>query len=161
MSAMTVGRMKIDNGFEGARYHAVARGKTKASADQVWSLLADVTTWSQWGPWDATTLLEPGSDNPAGVGAVRSINRGRVVSIEEVTDFKPGRRLAYKLRSGLPLRNYRAEVLLRSVDDGTEITWHSAFDGAPGGMARLAQLAFARFLRTIVKRLAMAAEQRA
>jgi hypothetical protein len=51
---------------------------------------------------------------------------------EELTLFEPPERMAYELRSGMPVRNYRAEVSLATADGGTELTWRSAFDALPG-----------------------------
>ena len=161
MSTIAVGRMRIESGLAQARYHTAARKHSTAPVETVWALLADVSTWADWGPWDSASLVAPGVDERLGVGAVRRLRRGRIVSLEKVEGFQPPWRLQYALTSGLPLHNYRAEVLLRSLDSGTQITWHAAYDRAPRGTAGLSRLVLARFLAKVAKDLAQAAEQHA
>lgn len=42
-----------------------------------------------------------------------------VTHVWEVVGFEPGRLLSYQALSGVPLRNYRGEVVLREVAGGT------------------------------------------
>jgi hypothetical protein len=62
-----------------------------------------------------------------GVGAIRvfitKVSRAR----EEVVALTPGRRLSYILLSGLPFRNYRADVDLAPAEGGTIIRWRASF----------------------------------
>ena len=51
---------------------------------------------------------------------------------EEIVVFEPPERMEYTLLSGMPLRDYRAEVTLSPDGDGTEIDWRSEFDALPG-----------------------------
>ena len=66
----------------------------------------------------------------------------------------PGRRLSYVLLSGLPLRNYRADVDLTPMDGGTAIRWHSKFGAARPGTGWLYRWALGRFIRQTVHGLA-------
>ena len=50
------------------------------------------------------------------------------VSVEEVLDVDPGKRLAYTVLRGIPVRNYRAEVTLTPSPDGTLIRWGASWD---------------------------------
>src|SRR4051812_21920226 len=103
------------------------RAVSSAAPDDVWALLADVSTWRQWAPFDESTLEEPGADDPNGVGARRRFRRGKRISREEVVAFEPGRHFAYTLQEGLPIHDYRADVTLTPARGGTEIRWHSTF----------------------------------
>lgn len=124
-----------------------------ASPTTVWALLADVSTWSSWGPWDSAELTSPGAGHPQGVGAVRTLRYRGFTSVEQVVEFRPDRRLAYVLQRGLPLREYRAVVHLVPLGDDTVVRWTSSFGGpyawffAPG---------LRRFIRRVSDDLARA-----
>ena len=123
----------------------------------VWALLADVMTWSTWGPWESTGRNRDGSPTADGVGAVRVLKRGRVTSIEEVSAFEPPFKFGYRLLSGMPVRDYEAEVTLVGEGDGTRIRWRSEFDGRWPLVGLVLRPALARFLRDVLRRLAAAA----
>ena len=99
-----------------------------ATPQQVWALLEDVAGWSTWGPWHETWLERQGDEEPNGIGAIRVLRRGRIVSREQVTAVDPGRRLEYRLLDGLPVRDYAAVVTIDpSPTGGTDIRWRSTF----------------------------------
>ena len=50
---------------------------TGADPASVYALLADGSSWPEWSPIDAFTLLEPGAGTPEGLGAVRLFTTGR------------------------------------------------------------------------------------
>jgi hypothetical protein len=126
----------------------------------VWRLLADVTTWTDWGAWTRAELLREGSPPPGGVHAVKRVRiRGTTVT-EEVTVFEPPARLGYELRSGLPLRGYHAEVTLTEAPGGgTDLRWHSEFEARIPGTRGLNRRLLQRFTADAVERLARAAER--
>jgi len=104
---------------------ATSTATVTAPASHVWDVLSDHEGMSHWGPGVSVTLRSEGATDRNGVGAVRVIDApGPMPSIvEEVVAFDPGRLLSYKALSGIPLRNYRGEVVLRAVAAGTEITY--------------------------------------
>jgi len=104
---------------------ATSTATVTAPASHVWDVLADHEGMSHWGPGISVTLRSEGSPDRNGIGAVRVIDApGPMPSIvEEIIAFEPGRMLAYQALSGVPLRNYGGEVLLREVAGGTEITY--------------------------------------
>jgi hypothetical protein len=123
--------------------------------------VADTTTWSDWGAWSSAELLREGDPPPGGVHSVKRLKaRPATTTVEEVTVFEPPHRLGYELRSGMPLRGYRAEVTLTPVDGGTEIRWHSEFEPKIPGTGGFYRAVLSRFMADAVKRLAAAAEQR-
>jgi hypothetical protein len=80
---------------------------------------------------------------------------------EEVTEFEPPSRYGYRLLSGLPVRDYRAQVTLSDAADGTEIHWHSEFDARFPGTGGLVRRSLQRVVRDVASRLAAEAERRA
>jgi hypothetical protein len=141
------------------RYEVDESAVSSAPPAAVWALLADVTTWSEWGPWDEAAREREGDPPPDGVGARRRVRRGRVVSIEEVTAFEPPFRLGYRLvERGLPVKGYEAEVTLVGEGDGTRIRWRSSFDGRYPLVGAVLRPALARFTRDVAGRVARAAE---
>lgn len=127
-----------------------------AAPEALWARLSDVATWKDWGPWDSAEIESPGSPDPEGVGAVRRFRYLRRVTRETVVAFDPPGRLAYDLVSGLPLRNYHAEVTIVPEGDGSRLEWHSRFDVTFVG--RIVRPALARFIRDVAARLARTAE---
>src|SRR2546423_11912721 len=109
------------------------RSWSSADPDTVYGLLAAGATWPEWSPIGAFELRAPGDGGGETVGAVRVFRTGRITSVERLVELVPGRRLSYALVSGLPLRDYRADVELEPVDGGTAIRWNSTFrTGRPG-----------------------------
>jgi hypothetical protein len=134
--------------------------RTTAAPSAIWPLLADTTTWSDWGKWSSAELLREGTPPPGGVHSVKRLRTFPVTTVEEVTVFEPERRLGYELREGMPLKGYRAEVTLTPVDGGTEIRWHSEFEPKVPGTGGLYRRTLSSFMADAVKRLAAAAEKR-
>jgi hypothetical protein len=75
-----------------------------------------------------------------------------------VTELIPDRQLSYVLLSGLPLRNYGADVVLTpSVDGGTLVDWKASFQCAHG-TGWFWRIFMNRILSDMAMRLAVAAE---
>ncbi len=144
-----------------SRYMAEARATSAAPCEVVWRVIEDGRGWARWGPWQQATLEREGSPSPNGVGALRRMTRRPVVVREEVTIFEPPTRLGYELRSGLPLRDYRAQITLSAADGGTEIHWRSEFDPAIPGTGAFFRWQLQRFLADVARRAAQEAERQA
>src|SRR5690349_19040902 len=82
----------------------------------VYGLLADGASWPTWSGIDSFELREPGDAGGESLSAVRVFRTGRVTSVERLVELVPGRRLSYVLLSGMPLRDYRADVDLMPAD---------------------------------------------
>lgn len=143
-----------------SRYVIDARARSSAPREAVWNVLADGRRWSEWGPWQKAELEQEGTPPPDGVGAIRRLTRRPVVNRERVTVFDAPDRFGYEVLSGMGLRNYRAEVRLSAADGGTEIHWHSEFDGAKvPGTASLLRRMLQGFIQDVVERVAREAER--
>jgi uncharacterized protein YndB with AHSA1/START domain len=127
--------------------------ESSATPERVWALLADARTWPRWAPFDDSTVEEG-----EGLGEVRRFRTGRRITRERVTGFEPPRRLEYELLSGIPIRDYRAEVTLSPAGDGTAIRWHSRFDSKLPGTGPLIRRGLGRFIERTAEGLAREAE---
>jgi Polyketide cyclase / dehydrase and lipid transport len=112
----------------------------------VFSLLVDGTTWPNWSPIEAFELERTGDPPPEGVGAIRVFRRGRTTGRDEIVEVVPDRRLGYRSLSGLPVRDYRAQVDLEPDGDGTTIRWEPSFTPKVAGTGRLLERGLRRFL---------------
>ncbi len=128
-----------------------------APPETVWEALADHLGMKRWLPVRTVKLEHAGDPPPNGVGAIRLLTIPGVKIREQVTLFEPPRRLAYKMLSGAPVRDYHAEVLLARVPNGTDITWTVAFQPRFPGV----QILVRRAVPTLTKGLAREAERRA
>jgi uncharacterized protein YndB with AHSA1/START domain len=105
-----------------------ASARSSAQVEAVWTLLATATTWKEWGAFRVAYLEREGVPAPDGVGAIRRFGFPGFASREEVLEFEPPHHLAYTVHSGLPLREYRADVRLTPAPGGgTDISWVSSF----------------------------------
>src|SRR6516162_4843080 len=110
-----------------AQLQVEAEATAKASPEAVWALVSDATRYPSWGPWSDGHYEQPGEESPHGVGAVqvlRSAQRylGRhTMSVEKILEFEEDRHLAYTVIRGIPVRNYRADVTLTPLAEGTHI----------------------------------------
>ncbi len=136
--------------------------QSAAPPTMVWALLADIDTWPQWAAFDAATLEHEGAHERNGVGAVRRLERGGRSTRERVVAFDPPYRLGYELLSGVPVRDYRADVKLaagpRPSETGTTITWQASFRGRFPFSPRLVKRKLEAFIADTATRLARAAE---
>jgi uncharacterized protein YndB with AHSA1/START domain len=101
--------------------------RSAAPSNAVWRLLVDATAWSTWSRIPQGARECEGVPAPDGVGSIRRLGLGPMGSREQVVVFEPPHHFAYILLSGLPVREYRADVTLTPDGDGTLITWHARF----------------------------------
>jgi hypothetical protein len=99
--------------------------------------------------WDREGAPEPG-----GVGAIRRLGSAPFFSREEVVEYEPPRRLSYVLLSGMPVRDYRADVELIPDGAGTEIRWRSSFVPKIPGTGPLFRRLMAGIVGGFARRLA-------
>jgi hypothetical protein len=80
-------------------------------------------------PARSVELEREGEPAPNGVGAVRAITAVGPPIREEVIEYQRPSRFAYKLLSGLPVRDHVGTVTLEASDGGTRLAW--ALDTTP------------------------------
>ena len=141
-----------------ARQVLEVHADSRATPEEVWRLLADVTTWTTWTRFSTAEYEREGAPAPHGVGAVRRMRVGPLRSRETVVEFDAPRRLSYGYEGSLPLKDYRADVTLVEHGDGTRITWHSEFAGKLPFLGPPLKALLRRTLQELAIRLARAAE---
>lgn len=138
--------------------HVEARSHTTAPPEVLWQLLADADGYSAWGPWSESRYETEGGASAGGVGAVRRLRTGRFTLIERIEEVDPPRRMVYTVVRGIPVRNYRAEIILTPTGAGTDIRWFADWDRTLGG--RLAHRGLSAAYQRIVQDLVTAGEAR-
>ena len=148
-----------------AQLHVEAEQTAQAAPAIVWALVSNAMTYPQWGPWSEVGYRRQGDASPRGSGAVYWLRSSRryglrhPVSVETIHDAEEGRRLAYTVIGGIPVRNYRAEVTLAPAPGGTRIRWAASWDRTLAG--RLVHRSLRGVYPQIVADLARAAEEQA
>lgn len=146
-----------------AQLNVEAEATAKASPEAVWALVSDATRYPSWGPWSDGHYENAGQESPHGVGAIRVLRSTQrtglrhITLVEEILEFEEGRRLAYTVIRGIPVRNYRAVVSLTPSAEGTHIRWAAAWDNTL--MGRIVWRGLRVFFPQAVTGLAAAAER--
>ncbi len=146
--------------MKGRRRVFLVTQRSAAPPSAVFELLADGAGWSRWArPLVFRSAWEQeGTPAPGGVGAVRRLGRAPLSTREEVVEYVPDRRHAYRIRSGLPVRDYLGTVDLSPVDGGgTEIVWQGSFVALVPGTGAVLATGSRFFITWLARRLAGAA----
>ncbi|MGH4022252.1 MAG: SRPBCC family protein [Pseudonocardiaceae bacterium] len=127
---------------------------SSAQPEAVYALLRNGASWPEFSSLGSFELERPAPDGSEGVGAIRVFRTGRITSREEIVLVEEPHRFAYVLLSGLPIRDYRAEVELSPTSGGTVIHWHSTFRGTLPGVGWLVRRQLEGFLAELAQGLA-------
>jgi hypothetical protein len=141
-----------------ARQRIEHTATTSADPATVYALLLDGSTWPQWSPINSVELERPGEDGREGV--VRILQSGRVTGRDTIAELVPDRRFSYTHESSLPVKNYRADVDLEPVPEGTRIRWVSQFDPKFPGTGWLVRRMLDGFVKNLTNGLAEHASSR-
>jgi len=130
-----------------------AEATSSAPPADVWALLADATTWADWGSWSSVEVEGGGPQVP---GAVRVLVNGPFRVRERITEMAPGERMGYELLEGLRVRGYRSQITLEpGPAGGTVVFWRSTYEHAGPMTSVVLRLA----VRDSCRRVARAASQ--
>ena len=140
----------------------MVEARSAASPDVVFAVLADGARWAEWaGPIvPRSTWEREGDPAPGGVGAIRRLGRGPFVGREEIVEYAPPRHLAYTVLSGIPVRDYRADVHLDNDGADTVIRWRATFEPKVPGTGPLLRRGLTFMLGSFARRLAAEAARR-
>lgn len=134
---------------------------TSAPPEEVWPLVGEAARWKEWSWMTRTYLLREGVPAPDGVGAMRRFAVGPGGSREEVVEWEPPHHLGYVGHSGLPVRNYRADVYLTGDSGGTVVTWEGGFDELVPATGRIMRWVLRRVTEGFARRVCRYAAGRA
>jgi Polyketide cyclase / dehydrase and lipid transport len=136
------------------RQHIDIQVHTRAKANAVYALLRDGASWPRWTSIDSFELERAGEPEPEGVGAIRVFHRGKVAGRDQVAELVLDRRFSYLHLSGLPVRDYRADVDLEPEAEGTRIRWCISFTPKVPGTGWLWRWAIGQFITQSARGLA-------
>ncbi len=139
------------------RYEVHAR--SKASPVVLWGLVGEAARWKEWSFMTRTFLLREGAPSPDGVGALRRFAVGPFGSREEVVEWESPDHLGYVARRGLPVRWYRADIILSADGDGTAITWTGSLEPLIPGTGALVLTFTRNIVRLFAKELVRFADE--
>jgi hypothetical protein len=140
------------------RRHIEVTVHSEAAPNAVFALLADGNSWSSWSPIESFELERAGDPPPEGPGAIRIFRRGRTVGRDQIVEVVPGRRFGYASLSGLPVRDYRAQIELEPAGEGTTIRWQASFEPKFPGTGWILRRGLGRFIKDCAQGLARYAE---
>jgi uncharacterized protein YndB with AHSA1/START domain len=122
------------------------QARAEAPVQTVWAVLSAQKGMAAWAPIRAVALEREGDPPPDGIGAIRVLSRPPFEIREEITGADVPVRLAYRMLSGLPVRDYSGETTLTPRDGATDILWTVSMT------ARLPGLTF--IVRRVIRDLA-------
>ncbi|MGD9793138.1 MAG: SRPBCC family protein [Acidimicrobiia bacterium] len=131
-----------------------------AAPSVVFEVLADAERWKNWISTIGRSSYErTGDPAPHGVGAIRVFGpRFGPLSREEVVEYEPPHRFGYIILSGfLPIKDYKATVVLTEKANGTTIDWSGSFSSRVPLMAAF----LGKTVSGFAKALAREADRRA
>ena len=94
-----------------------------APPETVWEVLADLRGMSEYTRFRKVELEREGDPPPNGVGAIRVLHLAGPPVREEIIAFEPPRRFAYRMLSGVPVKNHVGTVELSPVAGGTRMSY--------------------------------------
>ena len=94
-----------------------------APPEIVFDVLTDHRRYTEITPLRKAALEREGEPAPNGVGAIRVLTVAGPPMREEVIAYERPYRFAYKILSGLPVRDHVGTVEMQPSDGGTEITY--------------------------------------
>ena len=95
--------------------------------DRVFDILADHEGYTRFPGISGAQLLEEGSEEKNGEGALRKLTSGKGFFVERITRFERPTRMDYHVESTKPLtiRHDRGEITLSSEGNATKVVWIS------------------------------------
>lgn len=94
-----------------------------APPEIVFDVLTDHRRYPEITPLRRAELEREGEPAPNGLGAIRVLTLAGPPMREEVIAYERPSRFAYKILSGLPVRDHVGTVEMRPADGGTEVVY--------------------------------------
>lgn len=101
----------------------------KAPVEEVFKLIEDHASYSQYIPITSSRLLKQGNRYRNGTGAVRKLSVFPFDFIESITFYDPPVQLSYHVDSStIPLKDQYGTIKLMPENDGTLVHWETGFN---------------------------------
>jgi Polyketide cyclase / dehydrase and lipid transport len=144
------------------RFTIEISARSRADAATIFALETDGARWSTWArPLVPRSAWErQGDPPPGGVGAVRLLGLRPLWVREETMAYEQDRRHEYLMLTPMPIRDYRAELELTPVANGTDVVWRGSFEERIPWTGPVFRVLFRALLSVLLKRLLVAAEAR-
>jgi hypothetical protein len=151
--------------YTSAMSRRTVEGTAHSTADPgtVYAVLRDRPTWPDWSPLKRYEFV---SGTEGELDSVCVFITNGVHSVERIVELVADRRLSYALVSGLPMRDYRADVDLTPATNadgtmGTDITWRSSFEPKIPATGWFFGKMMGQLVPRMARALAVGAQQRA
>ena len=139
---------------------AEANARSTASPATVYAVAKDSSRYPEWSRIGAFEHVRDGAGEACGVGSRRIFRTWPLNLLEEVVELVPERRVAYVVPSGLPFRDYRADIEIEPLQGGgTAIRWHNRFYAKYRGTGFLCRAFMQKVFDDMVPALAREAER--
>jgi uncharacterized protein YndB with AHSA1/START domain len=97
--------------------------EVSAPPEVVFDVLTDHRRYAEITPMRRSELEREGEPAPNGVGAIRALHSVGPPLREEVIAYEPPRRFAYRVLSGVPVRDHVGTVELTPANGGTHVVY--------------------------------------
>lgn len=136
--------------------------RSTADPATLFALEADGSRWSEWAGMLAprSSWERQGDPAPGGVGAIRLLGLRPFLVREETVEYEQDRRHVYVMRTPIPVRDYRAELVLTPrTEGGTDLVWRASFTERIPGTGPVFRAALKRAIAHLTRRLVRHAER--
>jgi hypothetical protein len=114
---------------------------SRAGIEALFDTFTDHRGISEYTPIRKATLDREGTPAPNGLGAVRRLSLVGPPMVEEIIEWDAPNGFAYRMLSGLPVKDHVGRVSLREANGGTEVTYTVTSNPTiPGGSVVLAPI---------------------
>lgn len=131
-----------------------------APREVVYAVLEDVPRWRFWMPGVRSSFWEErGANGVAEEGAIRSMTARGITAREQIIASEPPHHQAYRMLSGLPVTDYRADIRIDRSGPGSVITWEATFAPKVWGTGHIIRLAMQTSIAKVAGALTREAER--
>jgi catechol 2,3-dioxygenase-like lactoylglutathione lyase family enzyme len=109
-------------GFRPKGVYAAGDVRVEAAPETAWAEVIDHEGLGAWTPFRAK-LVEAGSPDEAGPGALRHVEGLGLKLDERVVRWEPGRRYTYEAEGSWLVRKHRGDMVVWAEEGGTRIRW--------------------------------------
>ena len=105
-----------------------------------------------WWPLREVELVQSGTDDRNGVGAIRAMRGLGPVLLEKVTGWQPPYRYEYSLIKGAPVQQHKGAVQVLPHGSGSKVLWQIQFRPLIPGTGAVVQWVLRQLISHVLKR---------